>query len=64
MDLRTGHIYESLDEAEAAGVRKSDLIQIDEHLNGEAQKIRERIQTLKFGKSPFATIKSRSPQGV
>lgn len=55
MDLRTGTMYDSKEAALRAGVPEGDPMLLTE----EQQKMYGQIpQTLKFKKSPFATIKN------
>lgn len=61
MDMNTGRIYHSKEEAVAAGVAAGDLHLLTE----EQRRMLEQIpQTLKFKKSPFGSIKTKEPQNV
>lgn len=55
MDLKTGRMYDSMEDGRKDGVPESDLFQVSEDF-AKAM----RPQTLKFGKSPFSTIKNRA----
>lgn len=58
MDLRSGKMYDSLEDARKAGVSEADLVEVDRHLKTAAD-MRAAIPTLKFPKGkPFGTIKS------
>lgn len=57
MDLRTGKVYESIEDAKAAGVSEADLVEIDRHIK-TAEDMRAAIPTLKFPKNVFGSIKN------
>ena len=57
MDLRTGKVYDSIEDAKAAGVSESDLVEIDRRIKTAAD-MQAAIPTLKFPKSPFGSIKN------
>jgi len=58
MDLETGKVYSSLEEAKADGVLESDLVEINRRIK-TAEDMRASIPTLKFPKNVFGTIQNR-----
>jgi phytoene/squalene synthetase len=59
MDLRTGRMYWSKEEALADGVPESDIAEV---LHPEPLKaMRDAIPVVKFSKHPFGSIKNAEP---
>lgn len=58
MDLKTGKVYSSLEEAKADGVPESDMVEIDRRIK-TAEDMGAAISKLKFPKNIFGTIQNR-----
>lgn len=56
MDLRTGKVYNSIEEAKAAGVYEADLVQVDRMIK-TSDDMRAAIPKLNFPKNVFGSIK-------
>lgn len=57
MDLRTGRMYWSKEEALAAGVPESDIAEVV-HPDGPLKDLRNSIPEVKFSKNPFGSIRN------
>lgn len=57
MDLRTGKMYPTKEEALKAGVPESDIAE----LSGEFDKVRNQIPKVKFSKNLFGSFKNVEP---
>lgn len=54
MDMKTGKIYNSLEEAKAAGVKEENLLRVNKSLKDELDKL-----PLMYPKNPFKSIKNK-----
>lgn len=57
MDLRTGRMYWSKEDALAAGVPESDIAEVV-HPDGPLKDLRNSIPVVKFSKNPFGSIRN------
>lgn len=59
MDMRTGKIYESLEEAKLDGAKEEDLLKVNKSLKDELDKL-----PIAYPKNPFGSIRNRIPEKV
>jgi hypothetical protein len=57
MDLRTGRTYSSVEEARAAGVPQSDIVEVV-YPDEPRKKNARSVPTVRFPKSPFGSIRN------